>query len=137
MSGRASDGLEAAAVEGGGGCEGGVDQGGLGSQRGQQFGTGTQWGVPHCISTYWHPLRWTGNASGVPSPCLQSCENQRRTAPFGTGVDTHTHTLVESTVVSAGPKTQRIKRTTMKVNWTVSILGQALFVQPECLCNQT
>ena len=40
-----------------------ANQGRLGSQRGQQFGTGTQWGVPHCISTYWHPLRWTGNAS--------------------------------------------------------------------------
>ena len=31
---------------------------------------GTQWSVLHCISTDWHPLRWTGGASGVPSPCV-------------------------------------------------------------------
>ena len=63
-----------------------ANQGRLGSQRGQQFGTGTQWGVPHCISTYWHPPRWTGNASGVPSPC------ERTGGPLETGLDTHTHT---------------------------------------------
>ena len=31
---------------------------------------GAQWSVLHCISTDWHPLRWTGGASGVPSPCV-------------------------------------------------------------------
>ena len=44
---------------------------------------GTQWGVPHCISTYWHPLRWTGNASGVPSPCYDKLKL------LVTEVDTH------------------------------------------------
>ena len=62
-----------------------ANQGRLGSQRGQQFGTGTQWGVPHCISTYWHPLRWTGNASSVPS-CV------------GGRTDAHTETCVTSNI---------------------------------------
>ena len=45
---------------------------------------GTQWSVLNCFSTYWHPLRWTGSASGVPSPCLETSE------PLGTGVDART-----------------------------------------------
>ena len=31
---------------------------------------GTQWSVLHCISTDWHPLRWTSGVSGFPSPCV-------------------------------------------------------------------
>ena len=35
------------------------------------FSAGTQWSVLHRFNTDWHPLRWTGSASGVPSPSLE------------------------------------------------------------------
>ena len=35
-----------------------------------KFLAGTQWSVLHCITTNWRPLRWTGGARGVPSPCV-------------------------------------------------------------------
>ena len=55
---------------------------------------GTQWSVLHCISTDWHPLRWTGGASGVPSPCVLKL--------LETECGTHTHTgVLEGRYVTA------------------------------------
>ena len=42
----------------------------------------TQRSVPHCISTDWHPLRWTGGASGVPSRCVLKTECGTHTQPL-------------------------------------------------------